>query len=182
MTRPSLTECVHRQTLWPAVDVTVQRERLTWSRLMLLVSLSVYLSVSTYVLSGLLSVSPPIVWNSSRSRPSGQIVASWQSSWKSFCTSQIEEMQLCESIQRRIVSFMQNMSTRSLKHSCLKYFGANLNFWVLVWIFQLDERVAEKKKKALVKLNRAIFLNALMFVLLSVFLKGSFCQQAQQEV
>lgn len=51
-----------------------------------------------------------------------------------------------------------------------------------MWIFQLDERVAEKKKKALVKLNRAIFLNALMFVLLSVFLKGSFCQQAQQAV
>lgn len=66
-------------------------------------------------------------------------------------------------------SFHEKLDNNSLKHSPLfRILGVNLSSRVFVRIFQQDESVREI---ILLRPSRAIFLDALLFVLFSVFFK-----------
>ncbi len=75
--------------------------------------------------------------------------------------------------------FHTKLDNNYLKHSARRFLGVNLNSRVFVRISQQDESVGGKN---LLKPSRAFFLNALLFVLFSVFLNGSLCQQPQRGV
>lgn len=93
-------------------------------------------------------------------------------------TSQIEDVQLCKSIQRKNFLFMQfGQQFPKTPPSLILFFHGYAFPRFFPQLFLHDESVGGK---CLVKPSWAIFLDALLFVLFSVFLNGSLCQQPQQ--